>query len=248
MAIVTPRRHEIPYLDDAFYVQQALMPPAAGGGSSAGGGAIRGTVLEAKDLAGATLQDYAVVYCVNLPALDDEAAGKLRQYVEGGGHVFWFCGENVQPAAYNAMNQKAQSRLLPCPLLEVRTAQSAAGRDSWRIGFIDEKDRALAPLVRPEPLYQSVLIYKYVAMSPLASRQCRTPQQARCLSHSARLSHLARPRHPASRSLPGSTRRGEPLLVQRKEGRGSVTMLGTARRSDGRICRCARCFCRCWSA
>jgi hypothetical protein len=200
VAIVTPQRHEIPYLDDSFYVQQALMP------AKAGTWAIRGTVLEAKDLATAKLQDYAVVYCVNLPAPEGDVADKLRQYVEGGGHLFWLCGENVQPSAYNAMNQKAQGQLLPAPLLEVRTAQAAQGRDSWHIAFLDEKDRALAPLVRPEPLYQSVLIDKYVGMDAKAAGA----------SVLARLDEA------------DVDKAGEPLLVQRKAGRGSVTMLGTS--------------------
>ena len=202
VAIVTPQRHEIPYLDDTFYVQQALMP------ARSGNWAIRGTVLAAKDLAAEKLQNYAVVYCVNLPAPEADVADKLRQYVEGGGHVFWICGENVQPAAYNAMNQQAKGQLLPAPLLDVRTAKAGApsgsGRDTWHIRYLDEKHRALAPLVKPDPLYQSVLIYKYV----------RTDATAATASGASVLARL--------------DEAGEPLLAQRKIGRGSVTMLGTS--------------------
>ena len=203
VAIVTPQRHEIPYLDDSFYVQQALMP------ARSGNWAIRGTVLAAKDLAAEKLQNYAVVYCVNLPAPEAEVAERLRQYVEGGGHVFWICGENVQPDAYNAMNQNAQGRLLPAPLLEVRTAKAAEGRDSWHIRYLDEKHRALAPLVKPEPLYQSALIYKYV----------RVDAKAAAASGASVLARL---------DEAGPDKAGEPLLAQRKIGRGSVTMLGTS--------------------
>jgi hypothetical protein len=220
VAIVTPKRHEIPYLDDSFYVQQALMP------ARSGNGAIRGTVFEAKDLATEKLQNYAVVYCVNLPAPEADAAEKLRQYVAHGGHVFWICGENVQPDAYNAMNQQAQGQLLPAPLVEVRTATGATGvspvpasstgkmsvppgRDSWHIRYLDEKHRALAPLVKPEPLYQSALIYKYV----------RVDAKAAAASGASVLARL---------DEAGPDKAGEPLLVQRKIGRGSVTMLGTS--------------------
>ena len=198
VAIVTPQRHEIPYLDDSFYVQQALMP------ARSGNWAIRGTVLAAKDLAAEKLQNYAVVYCVNLPAPEAGVAERLRQYVEGGGHVFWICGENVQPAAYNAMNEHAQGRLLPAPLLDVRTAKAAEGRDSWHIRYLDEKHRALGPLVKPDPLYQSALIYKYV----------RVDAKAAAASGASVLARL--------------DEAGEPLLAQRKIGRGSVTMLGTS--------------------
>ena len=68
VAIVKPRKHEIPYLEDSFYLEQALSP----GGT--GGSAIRPTVLTADELPGEPLSQYRVVFCVNLPAPGDEAA------------------------------------------------------------------------------------------------------------------------------------------------------------------------------
>ena len=40
--------------------------------------------------------------------------------MRAGGHVVWVCGQNVQPAAYNAMNALAQGLLLPAPLEDLR--------------------------------------------------------------------------------------------------------------------------------
>jgi hypothetical protein len=93
--------------------------------------------------------------------------------------------------------------------LEVRTAKAAEGRDSWHIRYLDEKHRALAPLVKPDPLYQSALIYKYV----------RVDAKAASTSGASVLARL---------DEAGPDKAGEPLLAQRKIGRGSVTMLGTS--------------------
>jgi len=194
VGIVTPQRHEIPYLDDSFYVQQALAP------TKGGGWAIRTTVLVAKDLLSEPLGNYAVLYCVNLPAPDADVAERLRRYVEGGGHLVWICGDNVEPAAYNQANQQAQGQLLPAPLLEVRSASAVQGRDSWHVGFLDKKHRALENLVEPPSLYQSILVYRHVRMDAGGATGAWIL---------ARLDD------------------GEPILVQKKLARGSITMLGT---------------------
>lgn len=196
VAVVSTQRHEIRYLNDTFYVEQALSPARAGGGW-----ALRVTTLTAKDLVGEPLNAYAVLYCVNLPALDADAAERLRQYIENGGHVVWICGDNVQPDAYNQMNQQAKMGLLPAPLLDLRTAGAEQGKDAWNVAFLDKKHKALMSLVEPPSLYQSVLVYKYVRTDPKAAPGAWVL---------ARLDD------------------GEPLLVTRKIQRGSVTLLGTS--------------------
>ena len=109
VAVVKARRHEIPYLDDAYYLEKALV---SGGGS----GAIVATTLLANELTKQPLEKFKVLFCVNLPALDAQAADRLAAYVAGGGRVVWLCGDNVRPDAYNAMNQQAGGQLLPTAL------------------------------------------------------------------------------------------------------------------------------------
>jgi hypothetical protein len=194
VAIVKSRRHEIAYLDDAYYLEKAL---AAG---RSGGGAIVATTLLAGDLATESLQKFKVVFCVNLPALDAQAADRLAEYVADGGRVVWICGDNVRPEAYNSMNQQVQGRLLPAPLVDIRTPDPKGNRDSWHIAFLDKKCPALGRLVEPASLYESVLVYKHVGMAPAD----------------------------AAASILARLDDGQPLLVQRNVSVGRVLMLGTS--------------------
>jgi hypothetical protein len=194
IAIAGPPRHEIHYLDDTFYVEHALAPRR-------GAWAIQGSVYTVQDLLALPSWNFKVMFLVNLPALDPAATERLRTYIDKGGHVVWIAGENVQSDAYNQMNEQAKGALLPAPLGEVRTADAASGRDSWHIAFLDKQHPALAQLLEPASLYQSVLVYKHVRIEPGPSGGAWVM---------ARLDD------------------GEPLLVQKKMGRGSVTLLGTS--------------------
>jgi hypothetical protein len=158
VAVVKPKPHEIPYLEDTYYVERALRP------GQSGNGAIRMTPLSAEELAREPLDRYKVIFCVNLPAPGTETAERLRAFVAGGGSLVWIAGDNVVPENYNQMNQAAHGQLLPAPLVDVRSAGEGAGRDSWHVGFLDAKHPALSRLVDPPALYTSVLVYKQVRM------------------------------------------------------------------------------------
>lgn len=194
VAVVRPRRHEIPYLEDSFYLERALAP------AEEESWAIRTTALVAEDLLSEPLADYRVIYCVNLPALGAEAAERLAEYVQAGGNVVWICGDNVDPDAYNQMNQQVNGRLLPATLLDVRAPGPEGQRDSWQITFLDKEYPALAHLVEPPSLYQSVLVYRQVRVAAEAAEGVRV---------------LAR------------VDDGEPLLLERPQGKGRLLWLGT---------------------
>jgi len=196
VAIVKQQRHEIQYLEDSYYVEQALAP------ARAGGWAITVTSLTAAELLSEPLSSYTVIYCVNLAAPDADTAERLRTYVAGGGNLVWICGDNVEPQAYNQMNEQAQGQLLPAPLLEIRTPTAGEDRDSWNISFLDKEHPALTHLAEPASLYQSVLVYKYARMDADAVGEAWV---------------MAR--------LDGE---GDPLLLQRNVEKGTVTMLGTS--------------------
>ncbi len=168
VAIVKPKRHEISYLEDTFYVEQALTPPRSGGSW-----AIRTTTLTADELVTEPLSNYKVLFCVNLEAPDADTAQRLRSYVTGGGNLVWIVGDNVDPATYNGMNEGAGGQLLPTPLVDVRLPAPGDGRDSWNITLLDKEHPAMRPLLQPASLYQSVLIYKHLRMDTAAAPGAR---------------------------------------------------------------------------
>ncbi len=193
VAVVKNKQHEIACLGDSYYLDQAL---SLGGSEHS---AFRATSLKPDDLLSEPLEKYKVIFCVNLPALGADAVERLQTYVVRGGNVVWICGDNVEPEAYNQMNERARGQLLPATLSDVRSAGAQEKRDSWHINFLDKKYPVLARLVEPASLYESVLVYKHVRMSPAEG-------QAWIL---ARLDD------------------GEPLLVQRNVVKGKTLMLGT---------------------
>lgn len=201
VAIARGQRHEIAYLDDAYYLDRAL---SAGSGH---GWAIRTASLTATDLMAEPLDRYKAIFCVNLPALNPEAAERLRAYVAGGGHLVWFCGDNVDPAAYNRMNEQAKGELLPAGLVDVREPRPEDHRDSWHISFLDPTFSAFRQLIEPASLYESVLVYKHVRMA--------------AGDGDAGLRVLAR------------LDDGEPLLVMRNVEQGKTLMFGASAHVNG---------------
>lgn len=198
VAIVKPGRTEIAVTEDTFYLEQVLAPT---GGE---GWCIRPEIMTVDNLRQEALGRFAVVYLVNLPAVDAGLAVKLKEYVEGGGHLFWICGDNTLPEAYQRMNEQADGLILPALLKPPREAVQAKS-DSWKIAFLDKDHPALAGLTEPVSLYQSVLVHKHFPLAPLANSPMRVL---------ARLSD------------------GEPLLVERKVKAGAVLMLGAAAQVD----------------
>jgi len=150
--------HEIPHLDDAYYLENVL--------ATGGRRAIETTMLAPGDLLGEPLDRYKAIFCVNLPALDAESAERLRAYLVAGGRVVWIAGDRVEPEAYNRMNRRAKGQLLPVSLGEVRRLQPGDSRDSWHIERLDPSFPALGRLVEPPSLYESVLVYQYIAAVP----------------------------------------------------------------------------------
>ena len=194
VGLVRSKQEEIAYLDDAYYLQRAFSSGKAGRAS-----AVLPVMLTAADLLGEPLEKYRVLFCVNLPALEGEAADRLSNYVANGGNLVWICGENVDPAAYNRMNEAAGGKLLREPLGEVRAAASQPGRDAFHVNSLDKTSPALAHLVDPPSLYQSILVTKHVQIEAKKSPDVRV---------------LA------------ALDDGQPLLVQRKVGRGKTLLLG----------------------
>ncbi len=231
VAVVKREKHEIPYLEDSFYLEQAL---AAG---PSGGSALRLSTLTAAELPSEPLSQYKIVFCVNLPAPSAEAAARLVRYVENGGNLFWIAGDQFDPEAYNRVDAQTGNRLLPAPLAQVRLAsdytrasddasmaavnadQPDDARDSWHIAQLDKEYRAFETLLEPPSLYRSVLVYQHIALEKAlgkGSGYFSAPQDSGATTDGTGLRVLAR------------LDDGEPILVERSLGHGKILMLGTS--------------------
>ncbi|MBN1853241.1 MAG: BatA and WFA domain-containing protein [Pirellulales bacterium] len=186
--------------DDIAYLKDTYYLERALALRNQGTWAIHATLLNPRQLMSEQLSKFSVVICVNLPALDSTTMQKLHQYVMGGGHVLWTCGKNVDPAQYHAMNEEVGGQMLPAQMTEV-LGQPAGRADPRHIGWLDNQYPALEPLMEPASLYQSVLVHQHMGM--VAPKE----SDARVL---IRLDD------------------GEPLLVERAVGRGSVLLLATS--------------------
>lgn len=74
-----------------------------------------------------TLQRYRAIYLIDVPQISERAADTLTQYVQGGGGLAWFLGQNVSAQNYNSTLAAAKRNLLPYQLDRVVTAETVFG-------------------------------------------------------------------------------------------------------------------------
>lgn len=110
----TPR-----YRDEAFFVEAALTAPGSP------------VQVEMRDTAAGLKEDftkYDLVYLLNVPVPEEEAAARLAAFVETGGGLFVSMGSNVDPEAYNGR----LGQVLPRRLRLVRTSVERDDPDAAR--------------------------------------------------------------------------------------------------------------------
>ena len=163
VAIVQDQPHEIDYLDDTFYLATAL--GARKESTDAGSLGIRPVKIKLSDLAAEPLGEYRAVFCVNLPAPDDQTSRHLADYVAGGGNLVWIAGNHVDPEAYNQMNDAVGGRLLPGLITGVNHAELDPDRDSWHISQFNEEAPTTSDFAKYPALFQSVLVYHYLGIT-----------------------------------------------------------------------------------
>jgi hypothetical protein len=117
LAIETPSAIPVLIVDDqpsrrdATYLSLALAP----GGDAATG--ISPTIRTSAEAAAIDLSEYRAVYLLNVARFESAWARKLRTYVEGGGGLALFVGDQVDPAHYNQVLGGPDIGLLPAPLV-----------------------------------------------------------------------------------------------------------------------------------
>jgi hypothetical protein len=116
-AVMTPDTVPVLLVDDtpdrreSMYLALALAP---------GGDAVTGVAPDVRNSAEAAsldLSSYRSIFLLNLPKIDREWGRALRTFVQEGGGLAIFMGDQVNSAQYNEVLGSAEISLLPGPLL-----------------------------------------------------------------------------------------------------------------------------------
>jgi hypothetical protein len=151
------------------------------------------------------LSEYAAVYLLNVPRLEERAAAALEEYVAAGGGVAIFGGPDVNVAFYNSRLYKQGKGLLPAPLameLEMPLALDPAEPDLEPVRhpifsfFLDQTN----------PLLRSVKIDRYLHVT-----------------------EGWKPEPDSGAAVLVKLRHGSPLVLEKKLGKGvAIAVLTTA--------------------
>lgn len=192
--IVQDAASAVDFLDQSYFLERALDPSIALGGPSAS--IIRADRLLARDLTGARLKEYDVVFLLNVRTVPDATAAALGEFVRQGGGLIFFAGDEVDVKEYRRLFAGGAEPLLPLPLLELDRSKPDRER-ATAVTSIDESHFVFAPF-RGLNVMKAVRVYKSARIDLHAT----TPMQA--------LAHLAD---------------GQPLVLELARGRGRVVFV-----------------------
>ena len=151
-----------------------------------------------RDIAPEALKQYATIYLLDVPSLEDRAVTALEDYVRAGGGLAIFAGPEMNVSFYNNRFYKDGQGLFPLPLL--------AGLDLPPPLDANEPDMELVRhpifsffLDQTNPLIRGVKVDKYFA----AKKDWK-------------------PEPNSGTSIIASLRNKSPLIVERKFGEGTV--------------------------
>ncbi|SFI58098.1 BatA domain-containing protein [Planctomicrobium piriforme] len=158
-------------------------------------------VRSVEDLRRVALDNYDLIYLINVPELAPDAVAALEKYVREGGGLIWYMGDAVRPAFYNEKLFSPDGGLFPvrlgmAPLLIERTDPSQP-----RSGIEVEADPLFTMFKQQEvPILDQVFINLLYPVAPDAPQQ---PSIARDVQILARLGN-------------------EPLMCEQKYGAGHI--------------------------
>ena len=185
--------------DELFFLRAAL---AAGGAEIS---PIQVTSVRANAFQGASLDDVRLVILANVETLPEAAVGKLERYVDRGGSLLVFLGNQVEPSFYNdSLARSARGALLPAKLIGTAAkGNPAVGGDQAPVagvGEFAEDHPALSGFVTGETgRLGSVKFSAYWGLEPV----------------------------PSGRVLM-ATESGDPLLCEHTYGRGRVALFASS--------------------
>ena len=146
-----------------------------------------------------SLASYNVVVLVNVPDIPQDRAIALHRFVEGGGGMILFAGSNVKPEALNQRFLAADSSLLPGEILPLDDPTRQAAV-ALPLDLELTSHRLARPLrALPDELLSTARVEQWLRIRPRAD--------------AVPVLHLAG---------------GDPLVLERRVGRGKVLLVTTA--------------------
>lgn len=98
-----------PATEQAFYIADALAADESVTGFST-------SIVTPDDLRRTPLENYDLIYLINVPDLAPDAIAAVESYVNEGGGLVWYLGDAVNPAFYNEKLFKLEEPLFPVRL------------------------------------------------------------------------------------------------------------------------------------
>lgn len=188
--------------DAASYLADALAADPASTGVAI-------TLDNADSLRRRALDEFRVIYLLNVPQLAPDAIAPLEAYVRAGGGLVWFVGDLVRPVHYNEALYKEGNGLFPLPLA-LNAEELVADPTSTEADLVPSPHPLFAVLTGDDnPFLAGVHVQRYF------------PPLADWVRDDAR-------RGDATRTL-AALRNRSPLVVEREFGSGRVVVgLSTA--------------------
>lgn len=109
---------------ETFFLRHALAPVPE---EAQGGYPVKPVVVSASEVAGEKLADYHAVVLANVAQIPLPLADRLARYVEDGGGLIIFPGENVRPESYNTLLH-TKHKLLPTKFVAREPGDRVASR------------------------------------------------------------------------------------------------------------------------
>ena len=167
--IVSETKSSIAFMNEGYYLANALDP-------------FRHKPEETKsvidpiectraELATRKLEEYAVVFCLNLPKLEPTHARMLAKYVADGGHLVFFLGPAVNIGNYHENLWSLSGLIADKGGLLPAKLEPAKGDDQNRtepvgIGDVDTGHQIFSDLRQmPRSFYDGVIVYKWFPLN-----------------------------------------------------------------------------------
>ena len=151
-----------------------------------------------RDIAADALKQYATIYLLDVPSLEDRAVTSLEEYVRAGGGLAIFAGPDMNITFYNNRFYKDGRGLFPLPLLAVMDLPPPLDPNEPDIELVRHPIFSFF-LDQTNPLIRGVKIDKY-----LAAKQDWKPEPD------------------SGTTVIASLRNKSPFIVEKKFGEGSV--------------------------